>query len=162
MMQVRITPLREKKLVGKRLQMSMQNNLTVPLWRSFMPLRKHIKNTVSNHLFSIEVYDSISFFENYSPAAPFEKWAAVEVSELATPPQDLENFILPQGLYAVFTYVGAPSQAAKAYQYIFTQWLPSSDYLLDARPHLCLMDERYKGEQADSEEEIWIPVKPKH
>jgi AraC family transcriptional regulator len=32
---------------------------------------------------------------------------------------------------------------------------------MDGRPYFALMGEKYKGEQPDSEEEFWVPVKPK-
>jgi AraC family transcriptional regulator len=42
----KIEYLHEKKLVGKRLSMSIGNNRTGELWRSFMPLRREILNLI--------------------------------------------------------------------------------------------------------------------
>jgi len=39
--------------------------------------------------------------------------------------------------------------------------LPNSDYELDNRPHFEILGKKYKNNSADSEEEIWIPVKLK-
>jgi AraC family transcriptional regulator len=68
---------------------------------------------------------------------------------------------LNEGLYAVFLYKGAASAAAPFYQYIFQTWFPNSEYLLDNRPHFEILGEKYKNNDPASEEEIWIPIKPK-
>ena len=73
----------------------------------------------------------------------------------------METYILPGGLYAVFLHKGAATTGPKTFQYIFGTWLPESDYSLDIRPHFEILGEKYKNDDPDSEEEIWIPIKPK-
>ncbi len=73
----------------------------------------------------------------------------------------METLILPGGLYAVFLYKGPAGAGSKLYQYIFETWLANSEFLLDNRPHFALMGGKYKNEDPNSEEEIWIPIKPK-
>ena len=34
-------------------------------------------------------------------------------------------------------------------------------YTLDDRPHFEILGEKYKNQDPDSEEELWIPIKPK-
>ena len=160
-MQPRMATLSEKKLIGKRLKMSFSNNKTFELWRSFMPRRKEIKNNIGSDLYSIEVYSPL-FFDHFNPEAEFEKWAAVEVTDFNLVPAGMQNITLPSGLYAVFLYKGRASEGSKTYQYIFGTWLPNSDYMLDNRPHFAQMGEKYKNEGPNSEEELWIPVKPKN
>lgn len=154
----RIEILKEKKLVGKHIRMSFTNNRTKKLWQSFMPFKKEIKNSMSQELFSVEVFDD-SFFIDFNHDNEFEKWAAVEVSNYESVPYNMETLILPEGKYAVFIHKGAASEGPKTYQYIFLNWLPASEYIIDNRPHFALMGEKYKGEDPDSEEEIWIPIK---
>jgi len=156
----RFETLKEKKLVGKYIRMSLTNNRTPQLWGSFMPLVTDIKNRVGADRYSLEVYDDLSYFKSFNPANEFKKWAAVEVTEFANVPEGLDTITL-LGLYAVFTYKGAANEGAKAYQYIYAEWLPKSYFVLDNRPHFALMGERYKGNTPDSEEELWVPVKPK-
>lgn len=156
----RIESLTEKKLIGKRVRMSFSDNRTYELWRSFMPARKEIKNNIGSDLYSVEVYDP-DFFVNFNPVRIFEKLAAIEVTDFDTVPDDMETITLPKGLYAVFLHKGAASDGPKTYQYIFGTWLPEADFILDNRPHLAIMGEKYKNEDPDSEEEIWIPVEPK-
>jgi AraC family transcriptional regulator len=158
-MQPRITYLEEKKLVGKKLKMSFANNSTGELWGSFMPRRKEINNQVSTALFSLQVYDKAQF-ENFDPAREFEKWALTEVTDFGNVPHGLEKFALAGGQYAVFIHKGS-STDDRTFQYIYGHWLPNSDYLLDDRPHFEILGDKYKNNDLNSEEEIWIPIRPK-
>jgi AraC family transcriptional regulator len=155
----RIESLKEKKLVGKSMTMSLVNNKAGELWRSFMPVRKEITNTLTNYFISIAVYKP-AHFGNFNPKNEFEKWATVEVTDFEKVPGDMETFTLPGGLYAVFDYKGS-SNDSSIFQYIFGTWLPNSDYVLDDRPHFEILGEKYKNADPDSEEEIWIPVRKK-
>jgi AraC family transcriptional regulator len=138
--------------------MSFSENKTHELWRSFMSGRKEITNNIGTELYSIEVYGPF-YFENFNPAREFDKWAAVEVLSFDVVPDEMETLTSPQGLYAVFQYRGAASKAAETYQYIYGTWLPGSEFLTDNRPHFAVMGEKYKNDETDSEEEVWIPVK---
>ncbi|AOW10868.1 GyrI-like domain-containing protein [Flavobacterium gilvum] len=154
-MEPRIEILSEKKLIGKRLQMSLTNNKTHELWRSFMPKRSEILNPVSTDLFSVQIYEP-SYFEAFNPNATFEKWATLEVSDFNNIPSKMESFTLPGGLYAVFELKGHDTVI---FDYIFRTWIPNSEYVLDKRPHFEILGEKYKLNDPDSEEEIWIPIK---
>jgi len=154
----RIEMLNKKILVGYQRVMSFTNNKTFELWSSFMPRRKEITNSINTDLYSLEVYEP-GYFNDFDPSKKFQKWAAVEVAGSENIPSQMETLILPAGMYAVFDYKGAGSKAFEMYRYIFTEWLPQSEYILDDRPHFALMGAKYKREATDSEEEIWIPVK---
>ncbi len=158
-MKTKIEKLIEKKLIGKRITMSLVNNKTGELWRNFMPHRKEISNAVSNDLISMQVYQP-SYFVNFNPTIEFEKWASVEVTNFDMVPNEMETFLLEGGLYAVFEYKGS-SNDPSIFQYIFGTWLPGSNYLLDNRPHFEVLGDKYKNNDPNSEEEIWIPIKPK-
>ncbi len=159
-MSIRIENLKAKLMVGKRTKMSFAENKIKELWSGFMPRRNEIKNSLGTDLFSMEVYNPL-FFHQFSPAAEFEKWAAIEVSDFNSVPEGMETIIVPGGMYAVFIHHGPASEGAKTYQYIFEKWLPEAEYILDNRPHFAVMGEKYKPNDAHSEEEIWIPVKKK-
>ena len=159
-MEPRIETLSEKKLVGKRIKMTLSDNKTGQLWRSFMPRRREIQNNIGTELYSMQVYDSL-YFNNFNPNTEFEKWAAIEVADFNAIPNEMETFKLAGGLYAVFLHKGAASTGPKTFQYIFGTWLPNSDYLLDNRPHFEILGEKYKNEDPNSEEEVWIPIKLK-
>jgi len=158
-MEPRIELLSEKKLLGMSLSMSLTNNRTGELWRSFMQRRKEIKNHVGNNLFSMQVYDP-TYFIKFDPSKEFHKWATIEVADFDHMPEGMQPFILPEGLYAVFHHKGSHTNTT-TFQYIFTTWLPNCNYELDARPHFEVLGEKYKNGDPDSEEEIWIPIKSK-
>ncbi|MDP4185490.1 MAG: GyrI-like domain-containing protein [Bacteroidota bacterium] len=160
-MDPRIEIIPEKKLIGKRLRMSLSNNKTYDLWHSFMPNRKDIKNSLTSDLFSMQVYDKSLDFKDFNPDTEFEKWAAIEVSDFNEIPDDMEAYTLKGGLYAVFIHKGAANTFPKTFQFIFNSWLPSSDYELDNREHFEILGDKYKNDDPGSEEEVWIPIRPK-
>ena len=158
-MNPRIEKLKTKKLVGKRLIMSQSNNKIGELWKNFMPRRNEIQNKLSQDLISMQIYKP-GYFSNFNPMNEFEKWATMEVADFENVPSDMETFVLPGGLYAVFDYKGSSSDT-RIFQYIFNSWLPNSEFELDDRPHFEVLGKKYKNNDHDSEEEIWIPIKNK-
>jgi AraC family transcriptional regulator len=150
----------EKKLVGKHMTMSYADYKIGELWRAFMPRRKEINNNVSNELISFVVYGA-THFADYKSTNEFERWAAVEVENFDHVPDDLETYILPSGLFAVFHYNGLRTDSAAFFQYIYLEWLPNSKYQLDDRPHVEILGEKYKNNDPLSEEDVWIPIKLK-
>jgi|SRR6478609_480995 len=155
---IQATP--ERKLIGQRLTMSLMNNKTFDLWRNFIPRRKEIQNNLNADMISMQVYEA-SYFQNFNPQHEFVKWATVEVSDFNSVPEGMEIFILQSGLYAVFPYKGAPQDAGPFFEYVFREWLPASEYVLDQRPHFEILGEKYKNGDPGSEEDIWIPIKLK-
>jgi AraC family transcriptional regulator len=157
-MKNRIEEISEKRLVGKSLEMSLMENKTFELWRSFMPVRNKINGTKSDFLYSVQVFP-VDYYKNFSPATNFVKWAAMEVNEANENfPEGMEMLVIPAGKYVVFEYKGL-SNNREVFQYIFDKWLPNSGYQLDDRPHFEVLGEKYKNNDPESEEEIWIPVK---
>lgn len=154
----KIQLLPSKTLLGKRLKMSFSNDRTGELWRSFMPYRKDILHKIGIDLYSMQIFDAMPDFKS---DATFEKWAAVEVSAIETVPEGMETYTLQGGLYAVFLHQGPASAFQKTFGYIFEEWLPNSEYELDDREHFELLGEKYKNNDPDSEEEVWIPIRPK-
>jgi AraC family transcriptional regulator len=156
-MEAVIKNLAEKKLVGKKMAMTIATDKTGELWRSFMLQRSMIKNNTGTELLSMQLYTSD--FNDFTITTSFTKWAATEVIDFDQVPEGMETFILPAGLYAVFQYKGSPKDYAPAFQYIFGTWFPVSNYEVDDRPHFEILGEKYKNDSPDSEEEIWVPVK---
>ncbi|PCI02031.1 MAG: GyrI-like domain-containing protein [Flavobacteriaceae bacterium] len=151
--------LEEKKLIGASIKTNLIQNKTATLWRGFMGSRHQISGTISDDLFSLQLYPK-DYFKSFSPATHFIKWAAKEVSSIENIPSTMQSFILVGGMYAVFDYKGS-SDDHTIYDVIFTEWLPNSDYVLDNRPHFEILGEKYKNSDENSEEQIWIPIKHK-
>lgn len=152
----RIEIIEKKRLVGLSRTMSIAKNETGMLWGSFMPIKHQVEAPVSSDLYSIQVYPS-DYFKDFSPTKTFEKWACQEVSVDAPVPKGMQSFCLLGGEYAIFDYVGMSSDPS-IFQYIYSEWLPQSGYRLDDRPHFEVLGAKYKNNDPNSEEEIWIPV----
>jgi AraC family transcriptional regulator len=140
-------------------RMSLSKNKTVELWTRFMPQRHLIQNKIASDLFSMQVYDEGMSFDTFNEYTVFEKWAAVEIVVNQDLPAGVETHILPEGMYAVFMHRGRPSDYRITFDYIFGTWLPSSGYIVDNRPHFELLGAKYKNNDPDSEEEVWIPIR---
>lgn len=139
-MEPRFETSAERILVGNSLVTSFAADKTYALWNGFMPRRNEITNTANSNLYSVGIYGD-AFFEKFDPTREFEKWAAVEVSGNADVPEGMKTLIIPAGLYAVFIHKGPASTGPITFNYIFSNWLPNSKYVLDSRPHMDIMDE---------------------
>lgn len=156
-----IKTIPEKEFIGMRTTISLSDNHSQDLWKSFMPRRKEIRNNLTAELYSIQVYDKTLELKKFNPETLFETWAAIEVADLNVIPDGMESYLLEGGLYAVFVYKGTPDAFSEMLRYIFGNWLPGSNYALDDRAHFEIMGEKYKNNDPDSEEEVWIPIKKK-
>lgn len=159
-MKPRIELLKEKKLVGYNLKMSLTQNKTGQFWVQFGPQIKEITNSVSEDKISLQIYPPL-YHHQFDLQKEFEKWATVEVKDFAKIPNGMKSFILKEGLYAVSYYRGLSADNA-IYQYVFGEWLQNSPYQMDDRPHFEVLGEKYKNNDPNSEEEIWIPVKERN
>lgn len=155
---LRLETLAPKRLVGQRRVMSLAADTTPELWRGFMQQRHVLP--ASEVRYSLQLYPP-GYFANFSSETLFEKWAAQEVvAPHCAVPAGFETLALAGGLYAVFLHRGPASHGPATFRYIFTSWLPASGYVLDGRPHFELLGEKYRNGGLDSEEEIWLPIKP--
>ncbi|GGD72498.1 hypothetical protein GCM10011412_07690 [Maribacter cobaltidurans] len=136
--------------------MNIIENRTSELWSKFMPNISQVENRISKEFISLQNYPK-GYFQDFDPTRTFEKWATVEVSEVLKMPKEMGHFVLEEGNYVVFDYKGL-SNDTSIFQYIFNEWLPSSPYQLDNRPHFEVLGEKYKNNDPNSEEEIWIPI----
>ena len=81
-----ITNIPETLLVGKHLEMSLQQNRTVELWGSFGPLIKTISNRLDTYRYSLQEYPA-HYFDQFNPALIFKKWALVAVKDHTNVPE---------------------------------------------------------------------------
>jgi len=145
--------------MGKHLRMSLTQDRTLELFRSFMPARKEISNVLTPEIFCMQVHDQVPDYSDFKPEVQFEKWAAMAVADFKDIPAGMETYTIKGGLYAVFIHKGPASEGDKTFRYIFTTWLPASIYELDHREHFELLGAKYKNNDPESEEEVWIPIR---
>ncbi|MDO6597149.1 GyrI-like domain-containing protein [Oceanihabitans sp. 2_MG-2023] len=156
----RIETVSEKKLVGKAVKMSLIDNKTFELFSGFMPNRNLIKTTIGSDIYEVTEYN-VDYFKNFNPNNNFKKWATLEVENTENIPEGMQSITIASGLYAVFTYKGLAKDFSKMMQYIFTEWLPSSEYALDNRLHFNVLGQKYIHDSPASEEDVYLPIKQK-
>lgn len=156
-MQPRIKIIEEKKLIGMSESMSLTDNKTFQLFSTFMPRKKEVSNALNADVLDLRVYPK-GYFSSFNPSSYFTKWALVEVPDFENVPSGMGPYTLAGGKYAVFTHKGLSTDNS-TFQYIFTKWLPNSDFMLDDRPHFEILGPKTKLNDPNSEEEVWIPIK---
>jgi len=161
-MQPKIKDLESLKLAGISKETSMANDKTEVLWKKFMSIKVKTAALSNRDLYSVECYRNIFLEGEFSPQTTFKKWAALEVKDYLNLPEGFEKLELEGGLYAVFRHRGTAQNFAGTAKYIFEDWLPKSQYVLDHRPHFEIMGSDYKGpDDPESLEDIYIPIRPK-
>ncbi len=157
-----ITELKSLKMIGMKIITTLEENRTRELWRNFKPRVNEIVSRADKNFYSIQKYPKDISMEKFTPQTQFFKWAAVQVLDFENIPFGMDRLIIPSGLYAKFIHKGPNHTFSKTIQYIFWQWFPGSGYVFDQRPQFEIMTEKYLGpNHPDSEEEVWIPIKPK-
>lgn len=145
-------------LVGMSTFGNFHEHPVIPkLWQEFTPYIQKIPSRVdSSQCFGVEIYTD-SFMKNKH----WHYMTAVEVSSLDNIPVLTVAKTLPPNLYAVFTHRGASDTIPKSFDYIYSQWLPNSDYEIAAPYDFEFYDERFKNGGEDSELDIYLPVRQK-
>lgn len=160
MAEPRIIKHKALKMLGMKINTSLAENRTRELWSKFKLRVKEIEHRTDKDYYSIQEYPKDIQMEKLTPHTQFIKWVAVQVPEFENIPSGLDRLIIPAGLYAIFVHKGPVRAFYKTSQYIYGQWLPGSDYVLDQWPQFEIMTEKYLGpDNPDSEEEVWIPIR---
>ena len=152
-----ILTLPKRCFIGMSMSMSIVENHTGELFKTFMPRRNEVQNRVGNHILDIRIYPK-TYYTSFDPNRRIEKWAVVEVSSVENIPKGMKKICLEEGLYAAFDFTGSMHDS-RVFQFIFSEWLPNSEYSLDDRPHFDEFDEGGGSEVA--RQMIYVPVKPK-
>ena len=154
-MNPRLVTISEKNLIGIKSSMHHgEYGYIIALWKRFMPRKKEIKNCLNAELIAIQVYDDFNAMEK-----PFEIWACAEALNFEIIPEGMTSITITKSDYAVFVHKGM--DAAVTYQKIMIEWLPTSGYEIDNRPHFQVMGSKYINGSPDSEEDFYVPVKLK-
>ncbi len=144
-----------RNVVGISTKMKPDEYFKIPqLWQEFMPRKKEIENINSEEFIAIQQFSEGTTINNIEA---YTIWASVEVSNFKEIPKGMASFEIPAGKYAVFLQKGM--EASKTYQSIMNDWLPTSGYAIDDRPHFQIMGKTYNNGSLDSEEDFYIPIK---
>ncbi|MEY3344252.1 MAG: hypothetical protein RL090_1936 [Bacteroidota bacterium] len=143
------------QLAGFNQPMSLYSDQTAQLWTRFMTLFVQETYRLGPNKYNVHLYPT-DYFSNFDPSKEFIKWAAAE--HRGDIPPTLEELEIPEGLYAVFLHKGPAATAFKTFEYIFQEWLPTSGYSIDHRPHFEVMGPDYQKDSETAEEELWVPI----
>ena len=155
-MEPRIEQIDEKYFIGMSIEMSLVENKTFQLFSTFMPRKKEILNYKNHDVFDLIIYPE-GYFLKFNPTTNFKKHALVEVPNFDNTPEGMEQFTLPSGKYVVFTIKGHIPNP-EIFNYIYSTWLPNSEFNLDDRPHFDILSEKVQQKSPDANQELWIPV----
>jgi AraC family transcriptional regulator len=159
-MEPRIVEVADRQLVGMKTNTKLMDNQIPKLWQTFMPRRFEVKNALKTGFFAVHEHAEGTNFQNFTPATEYTSWASIEVSQQADLPEGMEARSLSGGTYAIFIHKGPAANFKTTMDFIYRQWLPTSDYELDQRDQFELMAEDYLGPQhPEAEEEVWIPIR---
>ncbi len=152
---IRYDKIKSRHLTGLSAEMSLNDDGTFELFSGFMRLLMPVVKEVK-----FPVYD-LRIFPGNQPVMPetkYVKWAAVETNKLPEIPDNMQNFSLIEGEYAVFLHKGSSTNAGVTFHYIFNKWLPEAAVKIDNRPHFDILLPGYKPNDPMAEHEIWIPI----
>jgi len=127
-------------------------------WDRFMKLNVNIPERINQtEWLGLEFYTE-DFWQNH-------KWfymACGETKNLDDIPMSLVGKRIPACKYAVFTVKGGLKKLGEGFRYAYDTWLPTSGYEI-AHPfdYEFYQDGRFKGDEEDSEIDIYIPIKLK-
>ena len=143
-------------LCGASAPMTLRTFTPWTLWPKVMPQLSRVSNRKNKDLISLRSFEGIPVF---GPTAD-PNFTYCGGAEVAGPNEGLEHLEIPPGTYAVFHYKGLSSDSS-VWRYIYIEWLPNSPWELDHRPHFERLGAKYKNEDPNSEEDIYIPVRPR-
>ena len=135
----------------------MSTDNPISYWKPFKIGLSAIENTITERFYSVQIIDKTD--SPFTANTEFEKWAAVEVSQLGHVPNGMETLRIPEGKYAVFTHKGTATSFPQTMQFIFGKWIPNSEYQEDNRPHFEIMDKDYRTDDEHAEELVYVPIK---
>jgi AraC family transcriptional regulator len=153
----------EFKVVGMQCIGRNQSGEFGRLWESFLPRMGEIKSGSR----AGACYGVCSCGPECEPEngickcgeVGFSYMACVEVSDTDRIPAGMVDKTIPAAKYAVFTHRGSLDKLGDTYSYIYQTWLKDSGCQLSGSLCFELYDERFDPAGANSELDIYLPVK---
>lgn len=140
-------------LAGLIKTFAMKDMGSIPsLWPQFDEFQDAIPNKVT----PIRYFGaSLSFTEEQG----CEYMAALEVTDLAGMPKDVQSTTIPAAQYAIFTQPGHISLIRPTIMSIWSDWLPGSGFVATEAPLIEYYPPAFDGVTGNGGFEIWLPVK---
>ncbi len=123
------------------------------LWDKFVPIMDTIPGRINTNV----CYGVVNPF-GPKEGREMDYVSAVEVEDFENVPEGMVAAEVPKAYYAVFTHKGPISRFMETVQYVYGEWIKDPGMKLGDTPHFELYDEKFKGDEEDSECYIYVPV----
>jgi AraC family transcriptional regulator len=122
------------------------------LWKQFDEIQDAITNTGPERRY---FGSSLAFSEEKG----CDYMAALEVTDLASVPDDIQTATIPAATYAIFAQPGHITLMRPTIMSIWQNWLPTSGYTAAEAPLIEYYPPAFDGMTGNGGFEIWLPVK---
>lgn len=157
-MELKIVEKPEINLVGMVCYDNPSSGEFAETWHRFMqydidlPARSNTTDSYGLEFYTKEMEQTHKWF--YMACVPVDNLEIIPIRMVAKR--------LPASTYAVYTVRGGLKKLGEGFRYVYDTWLPNSSYKVAHPFDFELYQEgRFKGEEQDSEIDIYIPVKLK-
>jgi AraC family transcriptional regulator len=156
-METRTVNLPAMRVVGMEYVGKNENAEIAAMWGKFVPRSGEIQSRTRPRVALGECGDA-------REEGSFRYVAGCEVEADAPVPEGMAIFDVPAANYVVVTQRGQLNDKehglGAALNYVSSEWLPQSGYRRAATPDLEWYDERFRGDEEDSEMDIYTPIVP--
>ncbi len=125
------------------------------LWSTFLKHMNEIEH-IKNPRVTFGICDHV---DDYDPElSEFSYISCVEIEDYAKIPENMIAKKIHKQKYVVFTHRGSTENLEETYKYIYGNYFFKSEYELANAPDFEVYDERYNGNDCNSEMDIFIPI----
>lgn len=149
----RIEDRKALKLAGLIKTFAMKDIGSIPsLWQQFNAVQGAITHTGPERRY---FGSSLAFSEEKG----CDYMAALEVTDVADQPKEIQTTTIPAATYAVFTQPGHITLMRPTIMSIWQDWLPTSGYVAAEAPLIEYYPPQFDGMTGNGGFEVWLPVK---
>jgi AraC family transcriptional regulator len=156
-MNVKIVEKEALKIVGMNVNTTIKNNEIPKLWSKFNLICKNIENVKVKNV-AVGVCPPVDT-KKFNEETPFDYIAGVIVENFDEVPEGMVTYEIPAQKYAVITHKGELDTLPETYKYFYSVWPKESGKEFSTGAEFELYDERFVFGSADSEMDIYRPVK---
>ncbi len=156
-MEPKIVELEPMTILGMEIRTKDSETAIPQLWEKFIAHFDKIRNSVIKDRSWGVSYD-IVVSDDY---IEFTYLAGCEVAATDTIPEGYIIREIPAHKYAMFIHTGPVENIGETYDFIWSKWLPTSQYEYDPSNDMELYDERFNPTSPNSQVILYTPVKDK-
>jgi AraC family transcriptional regulator len=156
-METRIINLPAMRVIGMEYVGKNENAEIAAMWGVFVPRFGEVQGKICPDV-------KLGVCGDTQEDGSFRYVAGFQVDADAPEPDGMGAFDVPAATYVVVTQRGPLNDKERglgaALNYVYQDWLPHSGYKRAATPDLEWYDERFRGDEEDSEMDVYTPIVP--